>query len=72
MIIFFLKKKKFSDTLEAWSIDLNTDFTLNDCLDGSVKLTTNTDPDKYKYRGCDIGYNSHSEFALTDSSVYIT
>ena len=28
---------------------MNTYFTLNNCLFGSVKLTKNADPDKYKY-----------------------
>ena len=37
--------------LYAWSKDLNTDFTLGNCLFGTVKLTRNADPDKYKYRG---------------------
>ena len=27
---------------------LNTDFTLKICLYGSIKLTKNADPDKYK------------------------
>ena len=32
--------------LNTWSRDLNTDFTLKDCLFGAVKLTKNADPDK--------------------------
>ena len=32
--------------LDSWSRDLNTDFNLEDCLFGGVKLTKNTDPDK--------------------------
>ena len=32
----------------------NTDFTLNNCLFGSVKLTKNADPDKYNYSSYDI------------------
>ena len=35
--------------LDRWSRDLNTDFTLKDCLFGAVKLTKNADPDKYKF-----------------------
>ena len=46
--------------LDRWSQDLNTDFTLKDCLSGSVKLTKNVDPDKYKYSGCSIGFDSRS------------
>ena len=38
-----------SYTLDPWSRDLNTDFTLGNCLFGSVNLTNNTDQDIYKY-----------------------
>ena len=44
--------------LNPWLRDLNTDFTLNNCLFGSVKLTKNADPDKYKYSGYGIGFES--------------
>ena len=37
--------------LDRWSRDLNTDFTLKECLFGSVKLTKNADADKCKYSG---------------------
>ena len=33
--------------LNQWPRDLNTDFTLGNCLFGPVKLTKNADPDKY-------------------------
>ena len=36
---------------------------------GSVKLTKNADPDKYKYHGYGIGFGSPSEFLLNDGSV---
>ena len=32
--------------LDTWSRDLNTDFTLKDCLFEDVKLTKKADPDK--------------------------
>ena len=32
---------------DAWSRDLNTKFTLGNCLFGTVKLTKNTDSDTY-------------------------
>ena len=35
--------------LDTWSRDLNTDFTLKNCLFGSVMLTKNDNPDKYSY-----------------------
>ena len=49
--------------------NLNTDFKLNNCLFGSVELTKNADPGKYKYSGCGIGFDSRSEFSFTDGSM---
>ena len=46
-----------------------TDFTLNNCLFGPVKLTKSADLDKYKYSGYGIGFDSCSEFLFTDGSV---
>ena len=34
--------------LNSWLRNLNAQFTLNNCLFGSLKLTKNTDLDKYK------------------------
>ena len=48
--------------------NLNTDFKLNKCLFGSVKLTKNADLDKYKYRSYGIRFYSRSEFLYTDGS----
>ena len=42
-----------------WPRDLNTDFTLGNCLFGSVKLTKNVDPDKYVYTGYGIEFDLH-------------
>ena len=55
-------------TLDTWSKDLNTDFRLGNCLFGAVKLTKNTDPDKWKYSGYGIGFDSRSEFLWSDRS----
>ena len=38
--------------------NLNLDFTLYNCLLGSVKLTKYSDLDKHKYSDCSIGYDS--------------
>ena len=48
--------------------NLNTDFTLSNCLFGSVKLTKNADLDKYKYTGYDIAFDSCSKFLFTDGN----
>ena len=44
--------------------NLNTDFTLGNCL----KLTKNADLDKYKYTSYGIGFNSRSQSSFTDES----
>ena len=49
--------------------NLNTDFTLSNCLFGSVKLTKNADLDKYKYSIYGIGFDSRSEFLFTDGHL---
>ena len=36
---------------------------------GTVKLTKNVDPDKYKYSSLGIGFDYFSEFSLTYGSV---
>ena len=55
--------------ISPWSRDLNKDFTLGSCLFGSVKLTKNSDLDKYKYSDYGIGFDSRSEFWLPDGSI---
>ena len=57
-----------SYTLGSQLRNLNTDFTLGNCLFGSIKLTKNADLDKYKYTGYGIGFDSCSEFLFTDGS----
>ena len=49
--------------------NLNTDFTLSNCLFGSVKLSKNAYLDKYKYIGYGIGFDSRSEFSLIDGTM---
>ena len=55
--------------LNHWPRDLNTYFTLGICLFGSVKITKNAGPGKYKHSGYSIGFDSHSEFLFTDGSM---
>ena len=62
--------KYFSYTLAPWLRNLSACFTLNNCLFRSVKLTKNADPDKYKYNGYCIGFDSRSEFLFTDVKKY--
>ena len=68
----FIPKKEvnlyISYTLGPQLRNLNTDFTLGNCLFGSVKLTKKADPEKCKYIGYGIGFDSHSEFLFTDGS----
>ena len=39
-----------------WFKNLNTDFTLNNCLFGSADLIMNAEQDKYKYSGYMIAF----------------
>ena len=48
--------------------NLNTDFTLGNCLFGSVNLPKNADLNKFKYTGYGIGFGSCSEFLFTGGS----
>ena len=47
--------------INPWLGNLNRDFTLNNCLFGSAKLTRNADLEKYKYSGYGKGFDSRSE-----------
>ena len=58
-----------SYTLTPWLRNLNTDFILNKFLFGSEKPTKNPDPDKYKYSGYGITFDSRSELLFTDGTV---
>ena len=71
-IISFLHKNVvnlyISYKLDTWLKDLNTDFTLGNCLFGAIKLMENDDPDKYKYSGYGIELDLNSQFSLTDEN----
>ena len=58
-----------SYTLGPQLRNFNTDFTLSNCLFGSVKLTKNVDLDKYKFTGYGIGFDSCGEYSLPDGSL---
>ena len=49
--------------------DLNSNFTLKECLFRGVNLTKNADPGKYICNGYGMEFYSRSEFSLTDGSV---
>ena len=57
--------------INQWPKDLNTHFTSGNCLFGSVELTKNTDPDKYRCSGYGKGFYSRSEFSFTDGRLGI-
>ena len=44
------------------NLNNNPDFTLENCLLGAVRVTTNTDVDKYKYSGYGIGFDEEGVF----------
>ena len=43
---------------------MNAEFTLKECLFGNVKITKNTDPDKYNYSRYGIVFDSRSLFSV--------
>ena len=55
--------------LDAWSQDLDTDFTLVGCFLGYFKLIKNADPDKYSCSDYSIGLDTRGHHALPDGSV---
>ena len=50
----------------SWSNDLDTDFTSDNSLFGSLKLNKNFYQDKCKYRGYSIGFDFRSQISLPD------
>ena len=71
-IISFLHKNVvnlyISYKLDTWLKDLNTYFTLGNCLFGAIKLMKNDDPDKYEYSGYGIEFDLNSQFSWTDEN----
>ena len=55
--------------LSPWLRNLNTDFTLKNFFIRFVKVTNNADPDKYKYSGYGIGFDSCWEFSFTYRTI---
>ena len=55
--------------LDTQTQDLNSDFTVKDCLFGGAQLAKNADPDKYEYTGYGIGFDSRSELSLLDGGI---
>ena len=50
--------------LDIRSRDLSPEFTLVDCLFGTVKLIKNAQLNKYVFRGYGIGFDARSKFQL--------
>ena len=48
--------------LSSWLRNLETNFTLGNCLFGSVTRTKNADLNKYTYTDYGVGFNSRLEF----------
>ena len=55
--------------LDTWPWGINTYFTLKNCLFGSVKITKNVDPDKYKHSVYNIGFGSRSFYLLPNNTT---
>ena len=55
--------------LNPWLRNSNTDFTLNDSLFGSVKVTKDGNLVKYNYSSYGIGFDPRSQFSFADGRV---
>lgn len=49
-----------------WPYNLSAEFTIGNCLFGTVKLAKNADVDKYGYSGSFIGFDACSSFLLSN------
>ena len=49
-----------------WPYNLSPEFTIGNCLFGTVKLAKNADVDKYGYSGSCIGFDACSSFLLSN------
>ena len=58
-----------SYVLIPWFRNLNTDFRRDNYLVGSVKLTKNSDLDKYKYSCYGIAFDLRSKSSLPDGNM---
>ena len=56
--------------INLWPFKYSSDFMLKSCLFGAVKLTKNSDPDKYKYSGYGNGFDMNRKFSLPDGSLF--
>ena len=45
-------------------VNANTDFTINDCLFGAMKLTKTSDLDKHKHEGYGIRFDSRGTYSF--------
>ena len=61
--------KKVINLYISHTITITWGITWKNYLFGSVKLTNNSDSDKYKYSGYGIGFDSGSEFLFIDGSM---
>ena len=50
------------------NLNYNPDFTLENCLFGAVRITKNTDVNKYKYSGYGKGFHGKGSFSHPTSS----
>lgn len=49
-----------------WPYNLSAEFTIGNCLFGTVKLAKNADVDKYGYSGSCIGFDACPSFLLSN------
>ena len=56
--------------INLWPFAVGKDFALGTSLFGTVKLTNNLDPEKNKYFGYGIGFDTRGSSSLSDCSGF--
>ena len=64
-----IKTLCISYKLNTWLRDLNIDFTLDNCLLGVVKLTKDTEQNKYGCSSYGIELDARSQFLWSEGSL---
>ena len=57
--------------IHLWVYTQGINFTLENSLFGTVKLTASRDPNKNKYFGDSIAFDKHKSFSLSDGHAFV-
>ena len=64
-------QKNMVNIFTLWLFNVGQDFTSEKKFFCVVKLTKNSDPEKFKYFGCGIGFDARGSFSLSNGSGFV-